>query len=91
MTPWGTTIERERRNRILVSVAAYAYEIKNTSIMSDGDYDALCLEVSPMRTTGHATLDAFFRKHFDPSTGMWVHQHPEIPGLARIYDKHWRT
>lgn len=86
---WGTLVERERRRRIRVSVAAYAYEVKASPIMSDADFDHLCLEINPMRSTDNDVVDAFFRKHFSPSTGMWVRSHPDVEGLARIYDKHW--
>jgi len=86
---WGSPIEQERRRRIRVCVAAYAYEVKNMSIMSDAEFDEMCLEISPMRPTGNAEVDTFFRKHFNPSTGMWIRQHPDLTGIARVYEKHW--
>lgn len=88
---WGNPVERERRNRILVSVAAYAYEMLNVSIMSDEAFDNLAAEINPGRSTGHPGLDTFFRKHFNPYTGMWIRQHPDLPGLQRVYDRHWST
>jgi hypothetical protein len=81
-------VERQRWLRIRLAVAAYAYEIENDSIMTDGDYDRLCLEVDPSISTGNRKLDAFFRKHFDPSTGSWVHYHPEKHKLRHIYRKY---
>lgn len=83
LTP--TRIEIERRSRIRLAVAAYAYEIKNDNIMSDHDFDELskCIDLSV--STGEDKLDAFFRRYFEPATGMWVRKHPNKTGLERIY------
>jgi len=43
---WGSEIEIERHKRIKLSVAAYAYEVHNNSIMSDADFDKLALEIN---------------------------------------------
>lgn len=82
-------VEIERRNRIRLSVAAYSYEFVNDSIISDGEYDKLSLLIDTKVKTGHKTLDSFFRHYFDPSTGMWIRQHPDIAGLKRIYDTYF--
>lgn len=79
-----TSVERERRNRIRVAVAAYAYEVLDEPVMSDGDFDKLCLLIDPEIITGNRKMDAFFRIEFDPSTGAWVRSHPDQDGLARI-------
>ena len=34
---WGTEVEKERRNRIKLSVAAYTYEVYDDPIMSDAE------------------------------------------------------
>lgn len=68
----------------MVAVAAYAYEIMNQSIMSDEKYDKLCLKIDVQRSTGNNKMDKWFRKHFSPHTGMWVHKHPDQLGLKRI-------
>lgn len=86
---WGSDIEKERRRRIQVSVAAYAYEVLSESIMSDADFDKLCLEIQPQINTGNKVLDKFFREEFNPSTGQWVHIHPEKEKLQLIYDRHY--
>lgn len=86
---WGTEVEIERRNRILLSVAAWAYEEHDESIMSDADFDALCLKIRPAIPTGNRKLDRFFRNIFDPSTGQWVHKHPDKGGLERVYQEYY--
>jgi len=90
-TAWGTTAEVERRNRIKLAVAAYAYEFRNTSIMSDGEFDELAKQIDPTISTGHAILDKFFRTQFQPDTGQWVHKHPELGKLVNLYQKHYAT
>lgn len=84
---WGTPTEVERRKRILAALYAYAYEFENTSLVSDGEYDALCLSINPLFVTGHKKLDKFFSTKFDPSTGMWVREHPELKKLKELYEK----
>lgn len=81
----------ETRNRIRASVAAYAYEIANNPIISDADFDRICRAIRPMMTTGAPIFDWFFLTVFDPSTGVWIHKHPDIPGLARVYSQLSRT
>jgi len=75
---------KQTRLRIKVAVAAYAYEILNQSIISDGEYDRLAKRIDPNKLTGNEVMDDFFRRHFKPHTGMWIHDHPEKSGLANI-------
>jgi hypothetical protein len=82
--PWGSPEEIERRRRIVLAVAAYAYEFLNVSLLSDADFDAECLLVDLSQTTGNTLMDAWWRENFDPNTGMWVHDHPDKRGLDRI-------
>ena len=80
-------VEEERRRRIRLSVAAYAYEYKNHSIMSDARFDELSYLVDTSMTTGNRKMDNFFKKHFEPATGMWVRKHPDKGGLENIYHR----
>lgn len=80
-----TPVEIEKRNRIRLSVFAYAYEVMNDSLISDADFDTLSLRIDPKVETGNKKLDRFFAKHFDPSTGMWVTKHPEKRLLHAAY------
>ena len=82
----------ETRNRIRLAVAAYAYEVENDSVMSDAEFDALARSINPLVSTGNPTLDWFFLTSFSPDTGSWVHRHPGIEGLRRIWvDYHSRA
>ena len=78
-------INQEIRNRIRLSVAAYAYEFKDDPIMSDDEFDSLAKNINPNEKTGNRKLDNFFKKHFMPDTGMWIHRHPERNKLEQIY------
>jgi len=78
--------EIERRNRIRLAIFAYAYEYKNHSLISDGDYDALSLKVDVKRKTGNAGLDRFWRQEFTASTGMWIRKHPHLERIEQIYN-----
>ena len=81
--------ERQVWLRIRLSVAAWAYEVHDVSIMPDTDFDRLCMEVDPKVSTGNRKLDKFFRESFDPSTGQWVHKHPEKGKLEGLYRRYW--
>ena len=82
-------INQEIRNRILVSVAAYAYEYLNAPIMSDADFDALAQQIDVTQDTGNKTLDTFFEKYFTPDSGMWIHKHPEKTKLEYLYKEYY--
>ena len=84
---WGLPIEVERRKRIRLSLAAYAYEFESDSIMNDGDFDALAQTVDVSIDTGNELLDTFFRDHFSSYTGQWIHNHPELDKLKKLYDR----
>jgi len=80
----------ERRLRIQLSVAAYAYEYHNHSVMSDERFDLKCQQINTSTATGNRKLDNFFKKHFSPETGMWVRKHPDKAGLENIYSRIWK-
>ena len=81
---WGTPEEVERHLRAKLAVCAYAYEIMHESLVSDAWFDEACRRVNLKQSTGNKKLDAWWRKNFDPSTGMWVHSHPDKARLEQI-------
>jgi hypothetical protein len=94
-------VEAERRNRIRLAFAAYAYEIENESIISDAEFDALCLKINPEVSTveeyhckktrkRYEKIDRFWASEFSPDTGQWIHKHPELPYLSLCY-RHFRA
>lgn len=82
-----TVVDVERRNRMLVTLWAYAYEIESFSFVSDLHYDEVCREIDTSIKTGNEILDEFFRTKFDPTTGLWIHEHPELDKVERLYRK----
>lgn len=91
------SVTRERRNRIILTYAAYAYEFLGESIISDADFDSLSYRIRPeISTVGYwmtrkdvarvKTLDEFWRTEFVPCTGMWIHKHPELIRVKLGYD-----
>ena len=84
-------INQEIRNRIKLSVAAYAYEFKGDSIMTDHEYDELSRKINPSEETGNDMMDKFFKTQFQPDTGMWVRCHPEVKKLDYLYKKYYKT
>ena len=84
-------INQEIKNRIKLSIAAYAYEYKSDPIMSDDDFDQLALRINPQEKTGNIKLDNFFRKHFATDTGLWVRKHPELNKLEWLYKEYFKN
>lgn len=80
-------VEIETRRRIMVAVWAYAYEFENVSIVSDHHFDAECLKVNLSISTMRPDLDKWFRAEFDPSTGVWIHNHPELDKIKALYER----
>jgi len=78
----------EIRNRIRLSMAAYAYEYKDDPIMSDNEFDSLAKKINVNEKTGNRKLDNFFQKHFETDTGMWIRKHPELDKIDFIYQKY---
>ena len=75
----------ETRNRIRLSVAAYAYEFQSDPIMSDAEYDRLSQAIDLTKVTNRPDLDLFFQKNFRPETGMWIRSHPELKKVKQMY------
>lgn len=88
-TGWGSPIEREVHRRILVSQAAYAYEIANTPIMTDYSFDKIAQAINPKFGTCHPLLDEFFATQFSPMTGMWIHHHPELAKVEKLFKRYY--
>lgn len=83
-------VEQERRNRIRLSIFAYAYEFHDHSIISDAEYDVLSRKINKSVLTGHKNLDMFFKKQFEPDTGMWIHKHPDLHGIRLLYERYFQ-
>lgn len=77
-----------KKQRARVALFAYAYEMRNDSLVGDAEYDRLSLEVldNINIVTDNAVLDDFFVKNFSADTGMWVLKHPDIKRLEVIYE-----
>jgi hypothetical protein len=88
---WGSGVEKERRLRIQLSVAAYAYEYCDTSIISDAEFDKMCMQVNLMVDTGNKVCDNYFKRHFNASTGQWIRKHPELKKIAKLYTTYYKT
>jgi len=76
---------KEIRNRIRLSLASYAYEFHDDSLMTDAEFDKLSREINPNEKTGNELIDRFFREEFMVDSGMWIRNHPELWKLEHIY------
>lgn len=90
MAQWGSPVERERRRRIRLAVWAYGYEFRHDSLVTDAEFDHEALLVDLSLDTGRPDLDAWFRREFNPSTGQWIHDHPELAKVAALYGRYSR-
>lgn len=74
----------QKRLRARLAVCAYAYEFMSAALIPDSEYDRLSLEVDMSVSTDRPDLDRWFEENFDPSTGMWVRNHPDLERLRSI-------
>lgn len=79
-------LEKERRRRIQVALWAYAYEIKNYSMVDDETFDKTCLEIDLSISTGNRRMDSWFKNNFEPHTGVWVHKYPNLERLEQLFN-----
>jgi hypothetical protein len=87
---WGSVVEKQVRLRIKLCVAAYAYECENTSIITDAEFDGMCLLVDLKVATGNKKIDTYFKRYFDHSTGQWIHKHPELNKIRNLYQMFYK-
>ncbi len=81
---------QEIKNRIRLSVYAYAYEFMNDSLVDDAEFDRLSQEIDPTITTGNEEVDSFFAKEFVADSGMWIRKHPELDKIGGLYENFYR-
>ena len=75
--PYNPIVDAETKNRIKISIAAYAYELLGHSIISDAEFDELAKKIDVSIDTRRPDMDRWFRENFQSHTGMWIHNHPE--------------
>lgn len=88
---WGTPVEIERRRRFKLLIWAYAYEFKAHSIVPDHLFDTEALRINTRIDTGKPEHDFWWRAWFKPFTAMWIHNHPDLDKLEKVYEKHYAT
>lgn len=80
-----TKVELERWRRIMLSMWAYGYEVASKPLVDDATFDHHAFEVNLSIDTGRPDLDEFFREKYDPNTGKWIWDHPELEKVAKRY------
>lgn len=78
-------VRDERRTRVRLCVAAYAYEMGENQTLDDAAFDALALSSDVTIPTGR--FDDWWYDNFNPSSGQWVLSHPDIAGLSYAYGR----
>jgi len=84
---YRSSTEHEVWKRIRVALCAYAYEIMDKPIITDHEFDELAASIDLSINTNRLDLDEWFRQEFQPHTGSWIHKHPELPYIRRIYER----
>ena len=81
---------QEIKNRIRLSVYAYAYEFMNDSLVDDAEFDRLSQEIDLNIITGNEEMDSFFAREFIADSGMWIRKHPELNRIKGLYENFYR-
>lgn len=87
---WRSRVELETKRRINLAVWAYAYEFENDSLVPDEKFDRECRLVDLTISTSRPDLDDWFKREFDPSTGVWIHKHPELQKIRELYQRYYK-
>ena len=83
--------ENEKRRRIRLALWAYAYEIRDHSLVSDQEFDTEARLVDLSVDTDRPDLDVWYRENFAPYTGSWIHKHPELSRIEKTYARMLRS
>lgn len=78
-------MKNQKQLRIAALLHAYAYEIEHDSLISDTEFDKLCLKIDVNESTDIPYLDDWFKTEFSPHTGQWIYCYPELDNIARLY------
>ena len=70
---------------------AYAYEVIHDSLVTDEMFDREARLVNLAVNTRRPDLDDWFRREFDPSTGQWIHKHPEPARVRELYERYYKS
>lgn len=83
---WGSPAEQQTKLRILILMAAYAYEFEpdEQPLCSDAEFDEACKMVDLSIKTSRPDIDRWFKENFDPSTGMWINDFPQLEGIKAL-------
>lgn len=84
-----TLPEIETRKRIKLAVWAYAYEIEDNPIVSDQEFDRMAESINLNIMTGRIDLDMWWMENFQPHTGQWIHEHPELAKVKQTYERYY--
>jgi hypothetical protein len=87
---YNPVVDNETRLRIRVAIYAYSYEYEADALVSDAEFDDLCSQVNLEINTRRPDLDKWFRSEFNPYTGQWIHNHPELDKIKEIYNFYYR-
>lgn len=79
-------VREEIKNRRLVALHAYAYEVECNALIDDLSFDALALNIKPHINTGNPRSDEFFRTQYEAYTGSWIFDYPFYEECERHYD-----
>jgi len=81
---------QEIKNRIRLSVYAYAYEFMDDSLVGDAEFDRLSQEIDLTIITGNEEMDSFFAREFIADSGMWIRRHPNLKRVNELYENFYR-
>ena len=82
---------QEIKNRIRLSIFAYAYEFMNDSLVDDAEFDRLSQEIDLTINTGNEEMDSFFAREFIADSGMWIRKHPNLKRVKELYENFYKT
>lgn len=85
---WASYLRTEVFRRKQIAAVTFGVEIRGVALMLETDWDGIAQRIDTSLGTCHPVLDEFFRARFSPLTTSWIHEHPELDGIARMFDRY---
>ncbi len=83
-------LRRETYRRNQICATTFGIELRDVSVMLEGDWDRIAQSIDTSLGVCDPVLDEFFRTRFSPLTTSWIHEHPRLEEVAQWFDRYQR-
>lgn len=85
---WAAYLRQEVFRRKQIAAVTFGVEVRGVALMLESDWDGIAQRINTALGTCHPVIDEFFRARFSPLTTSWIHDHPDLGGVAKMFDRY---